>query len=203
MEYQLDQVLEPLSQDEWELWQMDHRTNQRGVLLDIPFIKKAKRLMVVSERLYNEELAKITDGEVTAVTQVAQMRGWVNDHGLALPTFDKTIVENTLKDDDLEPDVRRVLQIRQEAGKSSVAKYTKYELLAYLDNVMRENFLIHGANTGRTTGKGAQLQNLPSRGGLKWYQAVEVIKMVMETDDPEWAFQRIEIIYGGVPGALS
>ncbi len=203
VEYQLDQVLEPLSQDEWELWQMDHRTNQRGVLLDIPFIKKAKRLMVVSERLYNEELAKITDGEVTAVTQVAQMRGWVNDHGLALPTFDKTIVENTLKDDDLEPDVRRVLQIRQEAGKSSVAKYTKYELLAHLDNVMRENFLVHGANTGRTTGKGAQLQNLPSRGGLKWYQAVEVIKMVMETDDPEWAFQRIELIYGGVPEALS
>ncbi len=203
VEYALDQVLEPLSQDEWELWQMDHRTNQRGVLLDIPFIKKAKRLMAVSERLYNKELEQITDGEVTAVTQVSQMRGWVNDRGLALPTFDKTIVENTLKDDDLDPDVRRVLQIRQEAGKSSVAKYTKYELLAHLDNVMRENFLVHGANTGRTTGKGAQLQNLPSRGGLKWYQAVEVIKMVMETEDPEWAFQRIELIYGGVPEALS
>ncbi|ASW27622.1 DNA polymerase [Klebsiella phage YMC16/01/N133_KPN_BP] len=204
VEYALDQVLPELTEDEWQLWQMDHRTNQRGVLLDMPFIHKAKRLMAVSERHYNNELSKITGGEVKAVTEVGPLRNWVNDNSeLALPSFDKTQVENALKDPDVPDDVRRVLEIRQEAGKSSVAKYTKFELLAYLDNVMRENFLHHGANTGRSAGKGAQLQNLPSRGGLKWYQAVEVIKMVMETDDPEWAFQRIEMIYGGVPEALS
>lgn len=204
VEYALDQVLPELSEDEWHLWQMDHRTNQRGVLLDMPFIKKAKRLMAVSERIYNQELSDLTDGEARAVTQTAQMRSWVNDNSdLALPSFDKTVVENALKDPDIPDDVRRVLQIRQEAGKSSVAKYDKYEFLSYLDNVMRENFLHHGANTGRSAGKGAQLQNLPSRGGLKWYEAVEVIKMVMETDDPVWAFQRIEMIYGHVPEALS
>ena len=204
VEYALDQVLPELSADEWELWQMDHRTNQRGVLLDIPFIKKAKRLLAVSERLYNDELKRITDGEVTAVTQVAPLRSWVNENSdLDLATFDKTSVENSLKEKDLAPEVRRVLEIRQEAGKSSVAKYTKYELLSYLDNVMRENFLHHGANTGRSAGKGAQLQNLPSRGGLKWYQAVEVISIVMATEDPEWAFHCIELMYGGVPEALS
>ena len=137
VEYALDEVLEPLSRDEWELWQMDHRTNQRGVLLDIPFIRRAKKVLAFAEKHYSEELSEITDGEVTAVTQVAQIRGWVNDRGLALPTLDKVMVENTLKDDDLDPDVRRVLEIRQEAGKSSVAKYTKYELLSYLDHVMR------------------------------------------------------------------
>lgn len=203
VEYELDQILEPLSQDEWELWQMDHRTNQRGVLLDIPFVKKAKKVLACVERRYDEELQAITDGEVTTVTKVADIRGWVNDRGMALPSLDKVTVENALKDDDIDPDVRRVLEIRQEAGKSSVAKFNKYELLAFLDNVMRENFLHHGANTGRGAGKGAQLQNLPSRGGLKWYKAEEVIRIIMETDDPEWAIDRIEMIYGYVPEALS
>lgn len=203
VEYELDLVLPELSEDEWQLWQMDHRTNQRGVLLDMPFIKKAKRLMEVSAKRYNEELEELTEGDVTAVTQVTELRGWANDHGACMVTLDKSAVENALKDKELPWWTRRVLEIRQEAGKSSVAKYTKYELLSYLDCIMRENFLHHGANTGRSAGKGAQLQNLPSRGGLKWYQAVEVIKMVMETDDPEWAFERIALIYGSVPEALA
>lgn len=203
-EYRLDLALPEMSADERELWLMDHRTNQRGVLLNIPFVKKVQRIRKVASRRYAQELTELTDGEVTSPTQPAQMRSWINDNStLSLSGFDKTLVENALKEEDLRPDVRRVLEIRQEAGKSSVAKYDKYLLLSYIDHVMRENFLHHGANTGRGAGRGAQLQNLPSRGGLKWYQALEIITLVMKSEDPEWMFDVIELLYGSVPESLS
>src|SRR5690625_2406708 len=50
---------------------------------------------------------------------------------------------------------------------------------------------------------GAQLQNLPSRGGLGWKDAEAVINLVLETEDPEWAADRIELLHGEVPTAMS
>ena len=202
-ERELDKVLRPLTPEERTLWLHDHKTNMRGVQVDVDFARRAKRVMAVVERRYDERLSEITHGEVTSVTQVAKMKPWLLDRGVEVDSLDKTSVINLLDDPQVPYDAKELLAIRQEAGKSSVAKLDRFITLTSPDGRMRENFLHHGANTGRAAGKGAQLQNLPSRGGLKWKQAEQVIDIVMETDDPDWAADRIEMLYGSVPTAIS
>jgi len=57
--------------------------------------------------------------------------------------------------------VRRVLEIRQESGKSSVAKIEKMLDYASLDGFMRGMLAFLGAGTGRWAGRGPQPQNFP------------------------------------------
>lgn len=201
----LDKVLRPLSEDERAAWLLDHKTNFHGVLIDTDFAQKAKYVMGVVERRYNDDLRSITGGRVGAVTEVAAMKSWLNDKGVDVESLDKTSVDLMLKCN-LDDDVKAVLHIRQEAGKSSVAKLDRFITLTSEDGRMRENFMHHGANTGRLAGKGAQLQNLPSRGGLKWKDAEKVIGIVKSMEGPqdaEWAADMVELIYGSVPTAIS
>jgi DNA polymerase len=63
-----------------------------------------------------------------------------------------------------DPQVKRLLEIRQELSKASTAKYKA--LINGLDGVdhIRSLLMYHGAGTGRWTAKRFQPQNLPSRG---------------------------------------
>jgi DNA polymerase len=54
-----------------------------------------------------------------------------------------------------------VLELRQDGGKSSVAKYLAMKQRACDDGRVRGNLMYHGASTGRWSGAGVQLQNLP------------------------------------------
>lgn len=202
----LDQVLRPLSKDERAAWLLDHKTNFRGVLVDVDFAKKASLVMNVVERRYSDDLHRITDGTVGSVTEVASIKGFLESKGMSITSLDKTHVTHLL--DGLDPDSveAQVLHIRQEAGKSSVAKLARFIGLTSADGRMRENFMHHGANTGRLAGKGAQLQNLPSRGGLKWKDAekvIDLVKSIESTGEAEWAAGMVELLYGSVPTAIS
>lgn len=198
----LDKAVRPLSPKQRELWIRDHYCNMRGVQVDIDFVRKAKKVMGVVEKRYCDELARITDYKVNAPTEVAGIKDWVEQSGVSLEALDKTTVTNLIKTD-LPQDVKRVLTIRQEAGKSSVAKLDRFMTLTHTDGRMRENFLFHGAATGRDAGKGAQLQNLPSRGGLKYKKAEKIIELVTENDDAEWLADFIDITYSSVPESFS
>lgn len=199
----LDAVLRPLTEEERWLWLHDHKTNMRGVCVDVEFASKAKKVMEVVSRRYDERLSDLTHGAVTSVTQVAKMKPWLAEQGVETSGLDKTSVVHLLADPCVSDRAKAVLEIRQEAGKSSVAKLDRFITLTSPDGRMRENFLHHGANTGRAAGKGAQLQNLPSRGGLKWQDAEKVIDLIMSSDDPEWAADMVELIHGSVPTAIS
>lgn len=59
---------------------------------------------------------------------------------------------------------RQLLEIRQQLGKSSTAKYQPMLNMLRRDGRVGGVFLYHGAGTGRWSGKGIQPQNLPSRG---------------------------------------
>jgi DNA polymerase bacteriophage-type len=164
--------LRPLSAFEREVWLLDQRINERGVSVDLPAARNSQ--LMVDELLVklNTELSRLTDGAVTAVTQVAKLLTWLRSRGVAISEADegnnlgKEDVEALLKTD-LSTVCRRALQIRLEAAKTSTSKLTAYIARTSADERMRENFLYQGAGrTGRWAGKGAQLQNLP-RGGVE------------------------------------
>lgn len=199
----VDRVVKPMSRYQREQWLRVHRANLRGVVTDTRFAERAKKVMAVVDRRYDERLVELTGGVVATVTAVPAMKTWIAEQGFDASSLDKTSVIHLLEEAESRPDVREVLEIRQAAGKSSVAKLDRFITLTGDDGRMRENFLFHAANTGRLGGKGAQLQNLPSRGGIGWREAEHCIEIIRSSNDPEWAAELVEMLYGEIPTALS
>lgn len=154
--------LRPLSPSEREVYLLDQRINDRGIRIDLPLVAAAQEVVAMATADGNEELEQITRGAVTKVTKVADLKTWLADHGLPLESLSKDIVRDLLaKPEDLAPDVERVLQIRANVGKSSVAKLTTMQVASGEDGRARGLFLYHGASTGRWSGKLIQPQNFP------------------------------------------
>ena len=201
VERALDHALVPLSKRNRTVWLLDHDCNTRGVLLDVELARKAYAVMELANAEYRRRIARVTGGAVTAPTQVAKLLQWIEERGVRAVSLDKAGVRDLLEQTD-DPEVIEALNIRREAGKSSVAKLSRFLVLTGDDNRMRENFLFHGAATGRFTGKGAQLQNLPSRTGLGWRDAESVVQIILE-EETEAALDMIEAIYGDAPSCVS
>lgn len=204
VERAVDKALKPMTRYQREQWLRVHRANLRGVLVDIEYVRKARKVVEVMDASYSARFLEETGGVVTSATDLHGLKRWLIARGHEITSLDKTsvihLLEHLLK---VDKEAAHVLKLRQEAGKSSVAKLDRFLILTDEQRRMLENFLFHAANTGRLGGRGAQLQNLPSRGGLKWYSAQECIRIILETEDPEWAAMRIELLYGEIPTALS
>lgn len=154
--------LVPLSPTARELYLLDQRINDRGVHCDLTAIAAAKRAVTASVKTLDARLVLLTDGEVSAVTQVGRLTAWLVSRGLEIESLDKKAIEDLLAFDTLPPDVREALLVRQEGGKSSTSKLNAMERAVCRDGRLRGMFLYHGAATGRWAGKIVQMQNLPS-----------------------------------------
>ena len=160
-EYTLFKTLPPQNAGERENWVLDQEINDRGVLVDV---ESAKGIIKTLDR-YSEHLAEeashITKGAVTSIKSPKQILAWLSDMGITVTSIDKANVEYLLSLD-LKPEVRRLLEIRQTLGKSSVAKYdAMLSVASNTDNRARGLFAFYGANTGRFASRLIQLQNMP------------------------------------------
>lgn len=143
---------------EQALWSLDQEINDRGVLLDIDMAEK----IVSFDTLRSEEL-KTEAVEITGLTNpnsLAQLKPWIQSHGLPAESLCKDDVEEALQAPDLDPDVRRVLEIRQALGKTSVKKYQTMIDIAGADGRARGIMQFYGGHTGRWAGRSLQPQNL-------------------------------------------
>jgi DNA polymerase len=159
--------LRPLPEFERSVWLLDQRINERGVRVDVPIVRNAQK--IVNDRVteLNAELNDITGGTVSTATQIVKLVLWLRSKGVVLPgtpesgELGKEEVEALLKGELLE-ECRRALEIRLEGAKTSTAKLDAYVERTSSDGRMRDNLKYHGAGrTGRWSGQGAQLQNLP------------------------------------------
>jgi DNA polymerase len=162
-EMALAEVLRDLSPEEREVYLLTQRMNDRGVGVDMQLVDAAADLNDAAMQQANARLLEITGGLVQGVTQVHSMRRWLADHGIDLPDLRKDTVRDTLNDEQLvlAPEVREVLQIRQDAGKTSTAKLAAFEACVASDGRAHGLILYHGASTGRWSGKLIQPQNFP------------------------------------------
>jgi len=171
--------LRRLTPHEQRIYWLDQRINDRGIQLDVPLVRAARRIVDIGVERAEDELARITAGNVASVTNHADLRNWLRLRGVDTPSVDKAHVAELLSDPDLDADVRRALNIKANAGRSSVAK-----LVSMLDVVSRGDrlrglLLYHGAGTGRWSGKLVQPQNFP-RGEVK--DVERFIPLVMAGD---------------------
>lgn len=144
-----------LTTTEWEIWKLDNRINSRGIKIDRTFVNNAISFDDEYKNELIEECKNITN--LDNPNSVAQLSTWLELDGLT-----KEIVNTALQDDNISEDKKRVLEIRQRLGKTSIKKYQAMINSACNDDRCRGMFQFYGANrTGRWAGRVVQLQNLP------------------------------------------
>lgn len=183
VERALTKKLRPLSDFEHAIWQLDHTINTRGVRVDLSSVRRADRIVKLSLEQLDQEIATRTRNAVTKASQATRLVEWLREQGVDAASVDKQAVKDALAAD-LPPNVRRVLEIRREAAKSSTAKLEAMKLRTSADGRSRETLMYHGASTGRWSGKGIQLQNLP-RPSLK-QRDIEAVFEALPAGDPAW-----------------
>lgn len=150
---------------EHEVYQADKLINIRGVQIDTKALADCQYLVEQCKAWLNPRLAEITGGVVQGATKVQDMTAWLRSQGTYTPSLDKDTVTSLLKRDDLTPEAREVLTIRQKLGASSVAKFDAIAHTVSADGRLRNLYKYCGAGqTRRWSGSGAQPQNLPSDG---------------------------------------
>jgi DNA polymerase len=157
----LEKRLVPLSDFEQRLWWLDQIINDRGVHVDVALCEAATKVVKhVTEKL-NAEMCEVTDKEVSACTNTNQIATWLRAQGLEdTESIAKDIVVEMIARDDLADDVRRVLELRQEAAKASVAKITALMNGRSMDGRARGLLQFCAASTRRWGGRRFQPQNI-------------------------------------------
>lgn len=151
----------PLSSDEQQVWILNQKVNRRGIRIDRISANAALRLADRSKALLDADMKEATAGAVTACSQVPRLVEWIQGQGVVMDSVAKAEITDLLEMDDLPPAVRRALEIRQEAAKSSVSKLNAMVARANDDARVRGTAIYHGASTGREVNTGVNFYNLP------------------------------------------
>lgn len=161
VERELDTRLMQLSESEHRMWLLDYQINQRGVLVDLPAIEAAIKLVEGEKARLDREMLTLTGGVVGKCTEVQLLISWIRSQGVEVPGLAKADVLDALKLEGLPDVVRKALKLRQEAARSSTAKLLAMKQRASADGRVRGCFQFHGAATGRWAHRGIQPGNLP------------------------------------------
>ena len=196
VERAMHQRLRELPEDEQALWCLDYKINQRGVLVDLPAINKALRLVDAEKARLNAEMLKVTGGVVGSCTEVQLLVKWIRLQGVEVKGLAKADVLDAL-DGDLPANVRAALHLRKEAAKSSTAKLVAMKDRASADGRVRGVHQFHGASTGRWAGRGIQVQNLPRPRPTTKPKDIQV--MIDLFNNPE----KLDMFYGPNMDALA
>lgn len=148
---------------EQHLWRIDQRINDRGVAIDLELAQSAIRAFQRASRALAARSAALTGGHVSSTTQRQRFIDYLREvRGFEAEDLTKGTVEGLLKDAELDPKVRELLEIRQQAAATSPAKYKVLIEATSSDGRLRGTIQFCGAaRTGRDAGRIFQPQNLP------------------------------------------
>jgi len=203
-ERQLYARLMALSENERRVWILDQKINARGVMVD----RHAARAAVAVSNVVQDQLAKeireVTSGHVGFPTELSRIKTWLKQRGVnADDGLAKQDVVDLLVRDDLPGDVRRVLEIRQEAAKTSTAKFRPMIEASSADGRLRGMFQYHGANTGRWAARRVQPHNLPLNKIVKNSAEIERLFGELKRRAPEDFVRLCDMLYGPAPAVLA
>lgn len=185
----------PVPSEVQSQWEQDMRINAEGVRLDRQLIEGALYCdEIVTDELMDEAVG-ITGLENPK--SVAQLKSWIEQQtGEYIKSLSKEDVSDLLAKKLPLKSVNRMLEIRQELGKSSVTKYRTMSECICSDGRARGLLQFYGANrTGRWAGRFVQVQNLPRN----YIETLDIArKYVKEKNVPA-----LRLLYGNIPDTLS
>ena len=178
-------------------WETDLRINSRGAAVDLPFVEGALDIADRVKTQLMDEACRISG--LSNPNSVTQLMNWINDRtGRGLTDLRKDTVARILDDGDdpVDPKTYRMLQIRQELGKTSTKKYNAIETCVCPDGRVRGLLQFYGANrTGRFAGRLIQVQNLPRT----YTDPIELARELVTAHDAD----ALQCVYGSVNDTLS
>ena len=175
----IDQLLPELSPFMVQFWKLDYEINARGVPIDKPMVEHICMLRDEYIARLNTECRALTGYNTTHVAKLhalineqlhfqhlaADERGRFKVQTLAsMAAPNVSIAIQALRQGAARSEnnalVLRVLELRQQAAKTSVKKFDRMLSAMCRDGRIRGMFLIHGAGTGRHAGRIVQFHNL-------------------------------------------
>lgn len=159
------------------IWIADQRINDRGVRLDMPMARAAVAADADNKAEARREVIELTGVENPG--SGPQLLAWFSSQGRELGDLKKETVTEQLTIPDLDPTMRRVLELRQELALASApAKFKAALTMSNSDGRLRGAARYYGAHTGRWAGRGIQLQNLPRKGLSPAVQALAMLELM-------------------------
>lgn len=176
-------------------WETDLIINSRGVAVDMAMVEGALELGATVRNTLTTEAVQISG--LNNPNSVKQLAAWLEtETGEEINGLRKDTVAKMLARDDNSPEVQRMLEIRQELGKTSTKKYDAIEVAVCPDGRVRGLLQFYGANrTGRWAGRLVQVQNLPRT----YTEPLELARDLVKGRK----LDALKLIYGSVPDTLS
>lgn len=196
-EMEIERRLSLITVPDWlqRQWETDLLINARGVAVDMEMVNGALEIgATVRERL-TQEAVRISG--LSNPNSVQQLSAWLEQEtGEEVADLRKDTVAKMIAQAPDIPEVQRMLEIRQELGKTSTKKYDAIEQAVCPDGRVRGLLQFYGANrTGRWAGRLVQVQNLPRT----YTQPLELARNLVK----QRKLDNLRLIYGSVPDTLS
>ena len=166
--------LRELSPGEWDQYHSTERMNEKGVPIDLAFVKAALGYSVAVKADVDNKISKLTGGLVKNARARKARDEWlfpkltkeqlkllaVIKKGVEKTSLDKEHQDYLLACDDLDPQAEKLLQLLADAGGSASAKF-KSMAAFQIDSRVYNTMVFSGAGaTGRFSSRGIQLQNM-------------------------------------------
>lgn len=194
---------------EWNAWALDLAINDRGVRVDMQLVDNAIRISdAYREKLMTEARQLTGLSNPNSVKQLLEwfqqameeeqeeLDPWASEEEyFRIVKLDKKTLPQILQNTQDET-IRRVVRLRQELGRTSVAKYKAIKRAVCHDGRVHGMIQFYGANrTGRAAGRIVQMQNLRSNKLKDLTLARELVR--------QGHGDLIEMFWGDVPDVLS
>lgn len=184
----------PMPESEWRLWALDQRINDRGVRLDPTLVHHA---ITCAEQYTVRLIAEAK--ELTGLdnpNSLPQIKKWLAGRGLETPDGLGKEFMPVLLDAAPDEESRRMLELRQEMGKTSNSKYDAMSRALCSDDRVRGILQFCGAGrTWRWAGRNVQMHNLPQN----HIEDLALAREVLRSGD----YELLELLYGAIPFVLS
>lgn len=184
----------PVPDDIQEQWKDDQLRNAFGVAVDEKLIEGA--LAVDSEITAELKKRAVEITKLDNPNSLSQLKPWLESEiGGELPNLQKETVAELMDTED-DPNVIKVLKIRQEMSRTSVKKYQAMASAVCDDGRIRGLMQFYGANrTGRWAGRLVQVQNLTKNKT----DLLDIARGLVKKADTA----SLKFIFGNVPDLLS
>ena len=183
----------PMPAEEQHQWELCVRMNAYGVRVDTELISGALYVRQMSAGRLMDEAIDITS--LGNPNSDKQLSAWLEDNGVLVENLQKATVTEMLEGE-LPDTVRRVLEIRQQLGKTSIKKYEAMDTAKCKDDRIRGLTQYYGANrTGRWAGRMVQMQNLPRN----YIKTLDYARNLAKSRNHDG----MQLLYGSVSDILS
>lgn len=177
---------------EQELYCMDQRINDRGIMVDEDMIAHA----VACDLIYKEAATRRAY-ELSGLdnpNSISQLKDWLLLKGIAADSLAREAVEKLVEN--TQGEVAEMLKLRLAMSKTSVKKFEAMERSVCPDGRVHGLLQFYGANrTGRWAGRLVQIHNLPQN----HLPDLELARSLLK----EGRYDLVELLFDSTPEVLS